>query len=321
MKQSAMSLNQAEQTFLIIDGHALIYRSFHAFPPLTTNNGELVGAVYGFLRVLLTVLKQVEPSHWLVAFDHPAPTKRKLAFDFYKANRPEMPQELRSQVSLIEEAVVHLGIPEYKIAGIEADDIIGTVAKLAVKSGVGAVRILTGDKDSFQLVDEHIHVLVPNVGRAKNKGDKSALIEYGSALVEQKMGVSPQYIVDFKALAGDSSDNITGVPGIGAKTAAALIQKYGSVEHIYQLLDQELLEKEKSGVLSKLSAGRQSAMVSKQLATIDVQVELDFNLDNCRVGGYQKEQMYQFLQRLGFTSLLKLLPADDFDLDLQQTLF
>ena len=196
-----------------------------------------------------------------------------------------------------------------------------TAAKLAVKSGVGAVRILTGDKDSFQLVDEHIHVLVPNVGRAKNKGDKSALIEYGPALVEQKMGVSPQYIVDFKALAGDSSDNITGVPGIGAKTAAALIQKYGSVEHIYQLLDQELLEKEKSGVLSKLSAGRQSAMVSKQLATIDVQVELDFNLDNCRVGGYQKEQMYQFLQRLGFTSLLKLLPADDFDLDLQQTLF
>lgn len=306
---------------LIIDGHALIYRSFHAFPPLTTDTGQIVGAVYGFLRTLLVVLKQLTPAYWLVAFDHPAPTKRKQEFAFYKANRPQMPPELQGQIALIEEAVGHLAIPQFKIAGIEADDIIGTISSLAMKENLAKVFILTGDKDSFQLVNEKVHVLMPNVGRSHSRGSREPLIEYGPIQVQQKMGVSPALIVDYKALAGDSADNISGVPGIGDKTAVSLIQKYGSVEKIYQLLDQEQLGGERSGVIKKLLDGREAALVSKKLATIDCAVDLAFDLRKCKVCCYQKDDMIVFLQNLGFHSLLKLLPADDFELNIQQALF
>lgn len=309
------------ETLLIIDGHALIYRAFHAFPPLTTDSGKIVGAVYGFLRVLLVVLKQLTPAYWLIAFDHPAPTKRKQEFAFYKANRPEMPVELQEQIVLIEEAVAHLAIPQFKIAGIEADDLIGTISRLVSKEDLARVFILTGDKDSFQLVNEKVHVLMPNVGRARGRTSKEPLIEFGPVQVEQKMGVSPALIVDYKALAGDSADNISGVPGIGDKTAVNLIQKYGNLEKIYQLLDQEQLNGERSGIIKKLLDGREAAFISKKLATIDCEIDLAFDLAKCKVCCYQKDDMAIFLQNLGFHSLLKLLPADDFELNMQQALF
>ncbi len=308
--------------FLIIDGHALIYRAFHAFPPLTNAKGELINALYGFLRILLSVLKQVQPDYWLVAFDHPAPTKRKLAFDFYKANRKPMPDELRPQITKIEEAVHKLGIPEMKVAGIEADDIIGTISREVCKQSDVQVLILTGDKDSFQLVNDCIHVLVPNMGRRKEKNDKSMMLEYNPALVKQKMQIPPEKIIDYKALAGDPSDNIAGVPGIGAKTAINLIDKFGSLDEIYQAIDQENTADLRASVVSKLINGRESAYISRQLATIDQNVtDLDFQLDACRVNGYDKNEVVQFLNEYGFNSLIKLLPEDDFDKGLQEALF
>jgi DNA polymerase-1 len=312
----------ASPKFLIVDGHALIYRAFHAFPPMTDPESQIVGALYGFLRTLLTVLKQLEPAYWLVAVDDPAPTKRKLEYEFYKANRKEMPEELKPQIPLIEEAVAKLGIPAFKCPGIEADDFIGTVSRIICASKRAQVRILTGDRDSFQLVNDCIHVLVPNVGRRRGANvEQGALLEYNEAKVQQKMGVWPKQIIDFKALAGDASDNIPGVPGIGAKTALMLIQRFGDLDQIYRALDLETVDELRSSVVAKLIVGRESAFISRKLATIDQNVELDFDFDKCQVSGYNKQEMMLLLQRYGFTSLFKLLPQDDFDVGLQAALF
>lgn len=317
-----MSSNFAEPqpTFLLIDGHALIYRAYHAFPPLTDSEGQIVGATYGFLRILLSVLKQVQPKYWAIAFDHPAPTKRKLEFAFYKANRKPMPDDLQPQIPIIEEAAATLGIPEFKIPGIEGDDIIGTLAHLIVETGKADVLILTGDRDSFQLVTDHIHVLVPNLGYRKEQ-EGSSMTQYNPALVEQKMQLPPQTIIDFKALAGDPSDNIPGVPGVGGKTAIALLQKYQTLDNIYQNLDADSLTDVRPNVIKKLTAGRESAYISQKLAKIDQDVELDFNLNACAVDGYNKDAMAQLLTRYGFHSLIKLLPNDEFETGLQAALF
>lgn len=317
-----MSSNFAEpqSTFLLIDGHALIYRAYHAFPPLTDSEGQIVGATYGFLRILLSVLKQVQPKYWAIAFDHPAPTKRKLEFDFYKANRKPMPDDLQPQIPMIEEFATTLGIPEFKIPGIEGDDIIGTLAHLIVETKQADALILTGDRDSFQLVTDHIHVLVPNLGYHKDQ-EGSSMTEYNPALVEQKMQLPPPAIIDFKALAGDPSDNIPGVPGVGGKTAIALLQKYQTLDNVYQALAADSLTDIRPNVIKKLQAGRESAYISQKLATIDQNIDLDFNLEACAVDGYNKEVMAQLLTRYGFHSLIKLLPNDEFETGLQAALF
>ncbi len=319
-----MSISSSNQdpkpTFLLVDGHALIYRAYHAFPPLTDADGQIVGAVYGFLRILLSVLKQVQPKYWAIAFDHPSPTKRKLEFDFYKANRKPMPEDLRPQIAIIENFASTLGLPEFKLAGIEGDDLIGTLSQQIVATKKADVLILTGDRDSFQLVTDHVHVLVPNLGYRKTQ-DGNSMTEYNPALVEQKMQLPPSAIIDFKALAGDSSDNIPGVPGIGTKTAIALLQQYHSLEHIYQNLDSDTLTSVRPNVIEKLKNGRESAYISQKLATIDIHVELDFDLKACLVDGYDKDAMSSLLQKYGFHSLLKLLPQDEFEAGLQEALF
>ena len=309
-------------TFLIVDGHALIYRAYHAFPPLLDSHSRPAGAFFGFLRILLSVLKQVEPDCWLIAFDDPAPTKRRQAYDFYKANRPPMPEDLRPQIALIEQAVSILGAPVLQVPGIEADDIIGTISRQVCESGRAKVLILTGDKDSFQLVNDCIHVLVPTLGRRRESGSKQNLIEYNPALVEKKMLVKPHQIIDYKALAGDPSDNIPGVTGIGPKTAANLLHTFGSLDGIYQAIEQDEFVQIRSSVVAKLQAQRENAYISQELATIDQHVpDLDFNFDACKITGYNKEATAEFLLAHGFKSLIKDLPADSFDVGLQEALF
>ncbi len=305
--------------FLIVDGHALIYRAFHAFPPLTDSQGEIVGALYGFLRILLAVLKQVEPAYWAIAFDHPAPTVRKLKYDFYKANRKPMPDELRPQIPLIEEAVNVLGIPVFKQEGIEGDDLIGTLAQKITATDLANPLILTGDRDTFQLVTDRVHVLVPNLGYRRETAGNS-MTEYNPALVEQKMLLPPAAIVDYKALAGDASDNISGVPGIGAKTATTLLQQYQTLDAVYAAVDAETLEA-RPAVITKLLAGRASAYISQELAQIITDVPLDFDPQSCAVQGYDKEKMAKFLANYGFHSLIKLLPQDEFETGVQDALF
>lgn len=313
--------------FLLFDGHAVIYRAFYALPKLSDSQGRVVNAVYGFARVIISAIKDFSPRYIAVTFDHPKPTFRHKKFKDYKAHRPEMPDLLKPQIPLIKDVVNALNIPQFEREGYEADDLIGTISyKLDYEpQTINAdpnllTMIVTGDKDSFQLVDNNTHVWVP--GRSQGKD-----LEYDPALVKEKMGVSPKQIIDLKGLMGDSSDNIPGIKGIGPKTAAKLLRKYPSMEEIYQQVDlieagkAEQDEVIKGNVYKKLVDGRDLALMSKQLATIDCQVSLEIDLEECRVESYDKTQVVSLFKELGFRSLIHELPNDQFESSVQEALF
>jgi DNA polymerase I len=304
--------------FLLVDAHALIYRAYYALPDLTDAEGHLVNAVFGFSKMLLNAINYFQPEYAAVCFDHPKPTFRHKKFDAYKAQRAKMPDDLIPQISLVKDVVQALGIPKFEISGFEADDLIGTVnCKVEDLDKTLLTIIVTGDQDAFQLVDNDTHIWMP--ARGKQKGD----IEYDAVLVEKKLGIKPQQVTDLKALMGDSSDNIPGVKGIGPKTAAALIQKFHSLEKLYEFLDQhpEGDNLVKGALLTKLLSGKEMAFMSKDLATIECQAPIDFNLENCRVTGYDKDQVISIFQKLGFKSLLSSLPQDAFESSVQEALF
>lgn len=304
--------------FLLVDAHALIYRAYYAIPNLTDANGQLVNAVYGFSKMVLGAISYFEPEYAAVCFDHPKPTFRHKKFDGYKAQRAKMPDDLIPQIQLVKDVVNALNIPKFEIEGFEADDLIGTVNHLVENLDQQLLTVIvTGDQDSFQLVDNDTHIWMP--ARGKQRGD----IEYDAALVEKKLGIKPLQVIDLKALMGDTSDNIPGVKGIGPKTAAALIQKFGSVEEVYRFLDQNPQGDEliKGALLQKLILGKDSAFLSKDLATIECQAPVDFELEKCRVTGYDKNQVIEIFQRYGFKSLLNFLPKDAFETSVQEALF
>ncbi len=304
--------------FLLVDAHALIYRAYYAIPNLTDANGQLVNAVYGFSKMVLGAISYFEPEYAAVCFDHPKPTFRHKKFDGYKAQRAKMPDDLIPQIQLVKDVVNALNIPKFEIEGFEADDLIGTVNHLVENLDQQLLTVIvTGDQDSFQLVDNDTHIWMP--ARGKQRGD----IEYDAALVEKKLGIKPLQVIDLKALMGDTSDNIPGVKGVGPKTAAALIQKFGSVEEVYHFLDQNPQGDEliKGALLQKLLLGKDSAFLSKDLATIECQAPVDFELEKCRVTGYDKNQVIEIFQRYGFKSLLNFLPKDAFETSVQEALF
>lgn len=314
----------SQKLFALIDAHALIYRAYYAFPPLTTPDGQLVNAVYGFTRILLTTVRDLEPEYMAIAFDLPKPTFRHTQFAGYKAQRKEMPDDLQPQIEIVKNVVQALNIPDFSVEGYEADDVIGTLSRLGKelhdkKNDPDQVMIITGDRDAFQLVNRTIHVLLPGQG-------KKAPQEYGTHEVEQKMGIRPDQIIDFKALAGDSSDNIPGIPGIGPKTAVQLLTTFESVDGIYQAIkdknpkvqDAKII---RPSVLKKLTENYDSAMLSKELATIDQQVPIQLKLEKCRVAGYDKATAVKLFDQLGFQSLQKYLPNDDFENGIQDALF
>lgn len=306
------------QKFLLVDAHALIYRAYYAIPNLTDSNGQLVNAVYGFSKMVLNAISYFEPEFAAVCFDHPKPTFRHKKFDGYKAQRAKMPDDLIPQIQLVKDVVKALNIPKFEIEGFEADDLIGTVNYLVEDLDKQLLTIIvTGDQDSFQLVDNDTHIWMP--ARGKQKGD----IEYDAALVEKKLGIKPLQVIDLKALMGDNSDNIPGVKGVGPKTAAALIQKFGSVEELYRFLEQNPHGDElvKGALLQKLLLGKDSALLSKDLATIECHAPVDFDLEKCRVTGYDKNQVIEIFQKYGFKSLLNFLPKDAFETSVQEALF
>ena len=322
-----------EHTFLLIDAHALIYRAYYAFPELSTRDGRLVNAVYGFTKAVLTAIRDYEPEYIAVAFDHPKPTNRQKAFAEYKAHREKMPDDLIPQIDIIKQVVEVLNFPQFTKPGFEADDIIGTlVNQLGKKRETSRKQetkelkavIVTGDKDTFQLVNDWVHVWLP--GRGKNQQAQ----EYDEAAVVSKLGVRPDQVIDLKALMGDSSDNIPGVAGIGAKTAAKLTQTFGTLDQVYQTVEKiqskktgEKLAAEtviKGSVLKKLVAGKEQAYMSQDLATILQDVPLKLDLSACKVSGYNKHQALELFEELSFKSLEELLPIDDFELDIHQAL-
>lgn len=252
----------------------LVFRAYHAMSKsgFKAPNGEPTGAVFGFANMITALLDKEKPDFIAAAFDTSAPTFRHDRYDGYKAHRDEFPEELVPQMPRIKEFLKHAGIPVLELPGFEADDIIGTLAKQAGALGYD-VRCLTSDKDYFQLVDDRICILRPGK-------DANAYDEYRRDEVKQKMGVYPEQIIDLLALIGDASDNIPGVKGIGEKTAQPLIEKYGTVDNLYQAID----EIERETVKKKLIEGKESAMLSKELVTIHTEVPLPLSLHECLPG-------------------------------------
>jgi len=306
--------------FLLIDAHALIYRAYHAFPGLTTKTGQLVNAVFGFSRHILVAIRDYKPEYIAVAFDR-KPTNRLNEYPEYKAHRAAMPDDLRPQIQICKEVVKALNIPQFEVEGFEADDLIGTLAaKISNCEDKNLTTVIvTGDRDAFQLVNDCVHAWLP--GRGKGQSDK----EYDAKAVMERMGVRPDQIVDLKALMGDASDNIPGVPGVGEKTATKLMTEFGTLEKLYSAADTVSFSADsalqKKSLLAKLIAGRDSAFLSQKLATIDQDAPIDFKLPECRVSAYNKEAAAQMFEEMDFKSLIKLLPADEFELELQGALF
>lgn len=319
------------QTFLLIDAHALIYRAYYAFPELTTEDGTLVNAVFGFTKAVLTAIRDFEPEFIAVAFDHPKPTKRHEQYKQYKAHREKMPDDLIPQIEIIKKVVATLNFPTFEQEGWEADDLIGTLAAQAQDqlesediSEDLLIVIVTGDKDTFQLVNDKVHVWLP--ARTKSQQPR----EYDEAGVKAKIKVRPDQVVDLKALMGDASDNIPGVKGIGEKTAVKLLDAFGTLEGLYQAIEKQeqgkdLLEDHsallKGATLKKLKAEKEQAVLSQELATIQIDAPIQLSLESCRVSGYNKQEAIDLFDELSFKSLIKELPADEFELGVEDALF
>jgi DNA polymerase-1 len=297
--------------FLLIDGNAIIHRAYHAYPTtLTTTKGELVNAVYGFTSILLTVFRDLKPTYVAVTFDLAAPTFRHKKFEGYKASRPAMDEELVVQIDRVKEVVRTLNIPVFEKEGFEADDVIGTLADKVSKGHekkVGVV-IVTGDKDALQLVDNSVKVYLPARGKVK-----AELV--GRAEFIKKYGFEPVRMVDFKALSGDSSDEIPGVSGIGPKTATDLIVRFGDLSSIYNSLDEI-----KESVRKRLVDDKENAFLSYDLAKIETAVPLNFRLGKCKLADYDKDEVLKLFEALEFRSLIRRLPMDSWEEMVEQTM-
>ncbi|MBI2410576.1 MAG: DNA polymerase I [Candidatus Kerfeldbacteria bacterium] len=286
-----------KKKFLLIDAHALIHRAFHALPPLTTKNGRLVNALYGFLLITMRALKDMKPDYVAVTFDSKGDTFRHKIYTAYKANRTETPDELISQFPLVREMMDAFGFPTFAVAGYEADDLIGTICKQYDKRADVETIIVTGDMDLLQLVDKNTKVL------KVHKGVKETIV-FDEAMVKQQLGLRPDQVIDYKALRGDASDNIPGVRGIGEKTAVELLQKYDTVENVFQHVAD--ISGRASKPLQQPNAEK-DARLSKELATIVQDAPLKFSLQDAAVGKYDRARITNLFQKYEFTSLLAQL--------------
>ena len=277
---------------LVIDGNSILNRAYYGIRPLTNKNGLYTHAVYGMVNIISRHVDALRPDYCVVAFDLKAPTFRHRMYDGYKANRKGMPEELAVQLPYAKECMSALGYRVLTCEGYEADDILGTLAKSASRDGVHAY-ILTGDRDSLQLIDEGVSVLL-----VKTK----ETIEYTERVFFENYGIKPDVFVDVKALMGDSSDNIPGVAGIGEKTALKLIADYGNMDSLYEKLDGLPLS---ASVKQKLTNGRDMAYLSRTLAEIDVNAPIDTSLDVSEYKGADKKALHALFTELEFFAFIK----------------
>lgn len=292
----------AEPTLLIVDGHALIHRAFHALPPLTNSEGLPTGAVFGFTKLLLGAMKQTKPTYVTVAFDSRGPTFRHKMFEEYKGHRERPDDLLIQQIPLVQEVVRTLSIPIFQVPGFEADDLIGTVTRQAAEAKVNSL-ILTGDMDMLQLVTDHVAVIAP----AKGMSEPTV---YSIAKVQKKYGFGPEKVPFYKALRGDPSDNIPGVPGVGEVTATKLVLPYDDLDALFEALKRD---ERPAGISPKMAANvlanEKSARLSLQLATIDQEAPVTFAPEECIPHEFERQPVVDLFVRLGFRSLLKDLPG------------
>lgn len=321
---------------VLIDGHAIIHRAYHALPMLTTREGQPVNAVYGFATMILKVIETMQPTHMAVAFDLPVQTFRHETYVAYQSHRPRADDGLRSQVQLVKDLVEAAGIAQYSAPGFEADDVLGTLATLAVQrtknkgqrgGDFDEVVIVTGDRDILQLVNKRVKVFMPTKGLSEGRTmDEAGVLDY--------LGVRPDQIIEYKALVGDSSDNYPGVPGVGPKTAIGLIQKHGTVKEIYKKLDvgrqwraspsagDGKLDNEVGNerLVQKLRDGREGAEISHKLATIvcDVDIKADFSAMKV-VDVAKRKEFLAKLKEFNFRSLYKRMTGDELRVEEQES--
>lgn len=289
---------------LLVDGNALVHRAFHALPPLTSPKGEVVNAVYGFFSIFLSAIGEIRPRYGAVAFDERGKTFRDDLYPEYKAKRVKAPQGLYDQIPIIKNLLHYFEIPIYSAKGFEADDVIGTLSRKAQSSKLETQNynaklktiILTGDKDTYQLINDNTSVFT-----AKKGINDTALIDKKTFV--SQYGFDPKYMVDFKALRGDPSDNIPGVAGIGEVTAKSLVSKFQTLDNVYANLD-----KISPTVAKKLTAHKKEAWLSRRLSQIVCDVPLEFDLDKFIIHDFDRQKIEQELLKLGFKSLVKRLP-------------
>lgn len=290
--------------FVLVDGNALLHRAFHATPPLTTSKGELVNAVYGFTNMLLRSWDDLKPDYMAIAWDKKAPTFRHQEYTQYKATRGPADETLSSQYDRVHEVVKAFGVPEFGLNGYEADDLIGTLAKQAVeKEPEIEVIILTGDRDIMQTITNQVKVLMP----------KKTLTDVGLYGVQEfidRFGFQPIQMIEYKALAGDASDNIPGVPGIGDVSATKLIKQFGVIEEIYKSENLATLPERMQKLLAE---GSESAAMSKRLATIDVNAPIKLDFKECEVKDYNQKKVVDLFRELEFKSLVNKLTGEGKD--------
>lgn len=277
---------------VLIDGHAIIHRAYHALPALTTKDGEPMNAVYGLVSMLLRTIQDLKPTHIAVAFDRKEPTFRKEVFEEYQAHRPEMDEDLDVQFEYARKVLKAFGIPTFSKAGYEADDVIAALAKQAQKE-VEEIIIVTGDQDILQLVNGKIKVFLPSRGVTKGK-------VYEREDVIEKLKVAPEQVVDYKALVGDSSDNYPGVKGIGPKTAEKLLGQYKTFEEVYKNID-----KIKGSTADKLKKDKENAELSYKLAKIVSDVPVSFDKKEASAWRVNSKAVVKLFKDFGFKTLTK----------------
>ena len=281
---------------VLVDGNSIMNRAFYGIMGsrmLTTKDGTYTNAVYGFLAILFKLLEDVNPEYLVVAFDLKAPTARHKLYEGYKANRKGMPDELAEQMPIIKEILTAMNIDIIEMEGYEADDVLGTLSRYGEKEGL-EVTILSGDRDTFQLATDNITIRIPHTKAGKTETD-----EYNREKIIEKYGLEPKQLIDVKGLQGDSSDNIPGVPGVGEKTALSLIQRYGSIENLYNKLEKgedDLKGKQKE----KIEQNKDLAFLSKTLGTINLEVPITDTLENFKVEEWDKQKVYELFKKLNF---------------------
>lgn len=289
---------------LVIDGNSILNRAFYGIRLLSAKDGTFTNAIFGFMNILQKLKTELSPDGVAVAFDRKAPTFRHKMYDGYKATRKGMPPELAQQLPLLKELLSDLGYPLVELDGYEADDILGTLAKASQEQGWQCV-LATGDRDSFQLIGEGVTVRLAST----QNGQPSAEIIDREKIIE-KYGVAPSQLIDVKALMGDSSDNIPGVPGIGEKTALSLIVQFGSLEGVYQNLENPDM---KASVRRKLEEGKELAQLSYRLARICTDAPIERHLSQYLPAPPKEAEAYQLLSRLEMAKLIQTLGLSNAD--------
>lgn len=285
---------------VLIDGHSIINRAFYGVPELTNSQGLHTNGIYGFLNIMFKILEEEQPDYLTVAFDVHAPTFRHEIYKEYKGTRKPMPQELREQVPVMKQMLMAMGICIMEKAGLEADDILGTLAKRGEKEGM-EVALVSGDRDLLQIASDHIKIRIP-----KTRGGKTEIEDYYAKDVQAKYQVTPLQFIDLKALMGDTADNIPGVPKVGEKTATELMVQFGSLENIYEHVE----EITKKAIKESLINNKELADLSKTLATINVNAELEYGFEQAKVGNFYTEDAYVLCKKLEFKNLLSRFEKD-----------